>query len=93
MSDWSFDITKAPRGKTVKSEQVRCSSKGEVTVTTEQFIPDYIWAACRDGKVYKTHWLPAGKERSEGRWCFLHSKEEPVAWQPFVVPAHPGMEG
>jgi hypothetical protein len=49
-----------------------------------------IWAACPDGKVYKTWWLPpSGKLRPVGRWCNLGPKEIPIAWMLFVVPIHP----
>lgn len=49
-----------------------------------------IWAACGDGRVYRTHWLPAdGPRRPVGRWIMLGSKEVPLAWQPYIVPRHP----
>lgn len=49
-----------------------------------------IWAACANGEVVKSHWLPpTGKLRPVGRWCFLKSTEIPVAWQLFLKPKHP----
>lgn len=49
-----------------------------------------IWAACVNGAVVKTYYLPPlGRNRPVGRWCFLHSKETPLAWMPYVIPKHP----
>lgn len=49
-----------------------------------------IWAACANGEVCKSHWLPpTGKLRPVGRWCFLNSKETPIAWMLYVKPKHP----
>lgn len=85
---WNRDISQAPRGNVVSK-----------TVTTkdgprayEHFDAEWIWAATRKGEVIRTHWLPAdGKHRAEGRWVNLASTEQPIAWQPYVVPVHPSL--
>lgn len=90
---WSHDISKAPRGKMIPQEQQRRVSDGSTKfVIVEQFVPDFIWAATKCGKVLKSYWLPVeSKYRPVGRWSGLAAGEEPVAWQPFVVPAHPAL--
>jgi hypothetical protein len=45
----------------------------------------FIWAASACGKVIKSHW-----DHKREQWSgFATSGAAPVAWQPFVVPAHP----
>lgn len=44
-----------------------------------------IWLASKCGKVIKSEWIPATKH-SGGRWAGVGA---PVAWQPYIVPAHP----
>jgi hypothetical protein len=45
-----------------------------------------LWLATKCGKVIKTHWHD---KFGSGRWVGLATREEPVAWQMFVVPDHP----
>lgn len=93
MSDWNHDISKAPRGQMVPQEQQRRGADGKVShAIVNQFVPDWLWLATKCGKVLKSHWLPAdGKFRPVGRWGGFNANDEPVAWQPFVVPVHPGL--
>lgn len=82
---WSADISAAPRGQTIlKTVQ---TSKGERTF--EAFEPDWIWAATAGGEVIKSHFVPPTKHHPKGRWLNLHSESVPIAWRPFVKPAHP----
>lgn len=84
MSEWNHDITAAPRGKTVHSER----KVGDRTHQISDFVPYYIWAATKCGKVLKSYWVPpAGK--NAGRWSGFANAETPIAWQHFVVPEHP----
>lgn len=46
-----------------------------------------VWLASVCGKVIKSAWIDG--KGSDGRWAGLASKEQPIAWQPYVVPAHP----
>ncbi len=48
-----------------------------------------IWLATKCGKVIKSYWID---KFGPGRWAGLGTKEQPVAWQAFVVPAHPGID-
>lgn len=81
---WQFDVTNIPRGhdekrtRTVKGEQV----------DYQEFVPDWLWLATASGEVIKSYWLPQnGKDG--GRWLNFSKGSEPVAWMPFVKPAHP----
>lgn len=81
---WSFDITTAPRGRTVTHER----RVGDNIHEIRDFVPDFVWLASKCGKVVLSYWIPeAGK--NPGRWSGLATGEQPVAWQPYVVPAHP----
>jgi len=92
MTDWSFDISQAPRGLTIPQEQMRRQDGKLVPVIVNQFVPEWIWAATRKGEVIRSHWLPAdGKHRPNGRWLNLATDEQPVAWMRYVVPSHPGI--
>lgn len=48
-----------------------------------------VWLASQCGKVIKSQWLEKTKF-SPARWSGLASQESPIAWQPYIVPAHPG---
>jgi len=81
---WNFDITAAPRGKTVTHER----RVGDSTHEIRDFVPDFIWIASKCGKVIRSYWIPeAGK--NPGRWSGLATGEQPIAWQPYAVPVHP----
>ncbi len=81
MSDtrWNFDISKAPRGSYSMQE---FPVKGKIH-KREVFIHDTIIVATKCGMVMTSRWLPDKKDSTKGRWLGLHSKGEPVAWQPF----------
>lgn len=44
-----------------------------------------IWLATKCGKVSVTKW-----DDKRDQWAGLAAREAPVAWQPYIVPAHPG---
>ncbi|MDQ0320014.1 hypothetical protein QO002_002152 [Pararhizobium capsulatum DSM 1112] len=46
-----------------------------------------VWLATKCGKVIKSAWIDG--KGLPGRWAGLATKELPIAWQPYVVPAHP----
>lgn len=49
-----------------------------------------IWAACANGEVLRTHWLPpTGKLRPVGRWTGLGSTQQPIAFMIYRKPTHP----
>jgi len=45
-----------------------------------------IWLATKCGSVLKSYWIEKSGAR---RWAGLGTKEQPVAWQLFTIPAHP----
>ena len=84
-TSWNFDIEEAPRGKSVKTER---QIKDGVRVI-ETFEPDIVWMASSCGKVIRSYWIPESKT-CRGRWAgFSAAGEQPIAWQPYVVPSHP----
>ncbi|MDR6818468.1 hypothetical protein J2X76_003645 [Neorhizobium sp. 2083] len=83
---WNHDIACAPRGKEVT---VTRTVKGEPVEYKEHHIAP-VWLATADGNVHRSYWIPATKS-SAGRWSgFNPTSPEPIAWQHFVVPEHPG---
>ena len=46
-----------------------------------------IYAASECGKVIKTNWIEKRKA-----WAGFTDKSPPIAWQPFIIPAHPGKD-
>jgi len=77
---WNFDITEAPRGKTVTRKVGKAQSDAEFHER------EYIIAASIDGVVTRSYWIP-----KEERWCMFSKAKPPVAWQPW--PEHPNTEG
>jgi len=91
MTQWSFDISTAPKGKTVTTTRLvtdKSSASGKSVRDFEEFVPDHIWIATKCGKVSRTYWIPE-HGKNPGRWSGLATGEQPIAWMPFVVPAHP----
>lgn len=81
---WNFDVTTIPRGRT----ETRINEKGK---PYRVYIMQSVWLANKDGKVYHTHWVPKdAKEPSIGSWAGWSESEEPIAWQNFHKPEHPG---
>lgn len=78
MSEWNFDITRAPRGKYVVRDRKLGKGRGD----TREFVPDRVILATKCGVVTASHYLPEQK-----RWEMLAKGEQPIAWQPW--PRHP----
>ncbi|NTG73264.1 hypothetical protein G6M02_07965 [Agrobacterium rhizogenes] len=88
MTSWNHDISQAPRGHMTTVMRNTKTKDGVVRIPVEEFEPDHVWLATKCGKVVKSYWIPA-TEKNEGRWVGLATKEEPVAWQAYVMPIHP----
>lgn len=82
MTAFNFDMSAAPRGKTI----TRIAKLGDRTKEVEDFISEPVWLATACNKVIKSEWIPETKH-SRGRWAGVNA---PIAWQPFIVPDHPG---
>lgn len=61
---------------------------GIVRLPVREFEPENVWVATKCAKVLKSYWIPA-TDKNDGRWAGLGTTEQPVAWQPFIVPDHP----
>jgi len=85
---WNFDINAAPRGQTITSTRKVGKNTNEIT----DFVPDHVWLATKCGKVIHSRWIPqSGK--TPGRWSGLATTgEQPLAWQPYIVPEYPVIE-
>jgi hypothetical protein len=68
---WNFNISEAPRGRSVT--QLRTIKGKEVSVAV--FERDPVFLATKCGKVTTSYFIP-----KENRWCMLAAGEEPVAW-------------
>ena len=75
--NWNFNMSEAPRGRTVAVTRA-----GEKAAIVETFVPDKVILATKCGKVIASHFMP-----KEHRWLMLAAGEQPVAWQPW--PSHP----
>lgn len=83
---WNHDMSTAPLGKEVTVTRI---VKGEERQFREHHIAP-VWLATADGKVHRSYWIPAMKT-SKGRWAGFAEGEQPIAWQHFIVPVHPGL--
>ncbi|MGV2099022.1 hypothetical protein [Rhizobium sp. 21-4511-3d] len=89
ISEWNFDMTAAPLGKEVTvTRQVTVDGEKQDRQFKEHHVAP-VWLATADGKVHRSYWIPAMKT-SAGRWAgFSENSDQPIAWMPFEVPAHP----
>lgn len=78
---WNHDISTAPRGKTVSTER---KGKGDKMIVSHEFITETVWLVTKCGKVLRSHLVADGS-----RWVGLATGEQPIAWQPYVIPAYP----
>ena len=81
---WNFDITQAPRGKTI-TETVTLKGK---EVERDRFVPDKI-LICVEGEdwVGFSHWIPKEVGGKDGnRWNNIGTKQVPFAWMPAPKP-------
>jgi hypothetical protein len=76
---WNFDISAAPRGKTVQRDR----KVGDKDTTVSVFVPERVILATKCGVVTASQYLP-----KESRWEALATGEQPIAWQ--LWPKHPG---
>lgn len=82
---WNYDMSEAPKGQFVGFE--RKNKDGEVyTVDVYQHVT--IWACSGEDHVTITRWLP-----DHGRWENFATGQTPTAWQPYIKPKHPNLEG
>lgn len=87
---WNHDMSTAPLGTEVTvTRQVTVDGKKQDRQFREHHIAP-VWLATADGKVHRSYWIPAMKT-SKGRWAGFAEGEQPIAWQDFIVPAHPGL--
>lgn len=78
MTSWNFDISQAPRGKTIQVER----TIGKNTTMVDVHVPDMIIAAGNEGVVTISKWLPEAE-----RWNMFTKEVPPFAWTPW--PTHP----
>ena len=83
---WNFDITSAPRGKEVIT---KITVDGKERMKREHHV-DPVWLALESGEVIRSYWIPESKTTGQARWSGMNPGGEPMAWQPFIVPEHPG---
>jgi hypothetical protein len=76
--NWNFDITAAPRGKTVAQER----TIKDKTILVNVFQHDKLIVATKCGQVFGSRYLPEPE-----RWEGLAKGEQPVAWMHW--PDHP----
>lgn len=72
---WSFDVTKAPRGR------FRVVPLGTGKGTRRVFEPADIIVAGACGTVTVAHWLD-----DEKRWNMFTAERPPIAWMPYAGP-------
>lgn len=78
---WSTDIAAAPRGGMVASKRFVTIKGKPVEQTYETFVPTFIMALTKCGKIVRTYWLPGKEGTLDGdRWSGLNRGEQPLAW-------------
>lgn len=83
---WNFDMEKAPRGNMVETQHmVAGSDKPQIRVT---FVPERVWIAHPDGKVYPTYWVRATKFM-DAHWSGMTPNTPGIAWMAYEKPIHP----
>lgn len=90
MTGWNFDISSAPKSYLSTETRIVRGKPQDVQVLID--IPIVLATKCK--RVFKTRWLPAKPkdkngytDRPVGRWEFLGTKEQPIAWRPWFT--HP----
>jgi hypothetical protein len=92
MSDWSFDISAAPRGEWVSITETRKGKDGETKlVESREYRHEWVWLYTKCFKKVRTRWLPPSQFTPSGRWDGLSANEAPIAWHPYIIPADPVM--
>jgi hypothetical protein len=86
MTDWSFNIDEAPRGKTVTVTKTVRGEQREVEETRRE----YILAVHADGTVDQSYWIPprhtqSGAVLDGNRWSGFNVGRDPIAWAPWPV--------
>jgi len=77
MSEWDFNISRAPRGRIV---QEKIKHKNGKTMVVKRFVPDLV-ILCADDEaktVTVSQWLP-----KEKRWSMFATGQAPLAWMAF----------
>jgi len=72
MSNWSTDMSAAPKGRAVE-RTVKINGK---MVKCNVVEPVYIWVAGRRGHVTRSHWIAEW-----GRWEMFLPDSPPLAWR------------
>jgi|GEM_PF-2671606 len=82
MEGWNFDISQAPLGEFVSTTRIVKDKE----VISRDYRHEKILVATKCGKVITSYWLPKNGQDG-GRWNFMATGEQPVAWMRF--PKHP----
>lgn len=87
---WNFDISAAPRGKTVTVTRKVKTAEGIVDRSVEETRREYILAVHDDGTVVQSYWIPprhaqSGALLDGNRWSGFNVGKEPIAWAPWPV--------
>lgn len=77
---WSSDISAAPKGETVVNKRTMLVKGKPVDQEIPTFIPTFILALTKCGKVVRTYWIPGNGRPLEARWSGLNHGEQPLAW-------------
>ncbi|MFC6487330.1 hypothetical protein [Nitratireductor sp. GCM10026969] len=77
MSDWNFDISQAPKGKTEYVTTGKTDKDGRPVLKKVHIAPRII-AAGNGDVVTLSRWLP-----DESRWEMFTKDAPPLAWQPW----------
>ncbi len=82
---WSSDISAAPKGETVVNKRTVLLKGKPVDQEIPTFIPTFILALTKCGKVVRTCWLPiqrtaSGAKLGGERWDGFNPGSEPLLW-------------
>lgn len=85
MEGWNFDISQAPLDEYVSTTR---TVKGKEVVSRD-YRNEKILVATKCGKVLTSYWVPKNGQDG-GRWNFLATREQPIAWM--HLPKHPHVQ-
>jgi hypothetical protein len=91
LAGWDHDMAAAPLGKEVSVVRQVTVDGRKVDRNVREHHVAPVWLATADGKVHRSYWIPEIKGQP-GRWAgFNTGSTLPIAWQDFIVPAHPNL--
>lgn len=86
MSEWNFDLTTIPRGRTEERTRTVKTKDGLTESPYEVYVPEPIWVETIGGSVVRSHFCPPTRTSPNGWWNGVGPESNILCWQPYIVP-------